>query len=196
MKSTRILVIAIIGALIGGATGFGIKLLNRADDSLSSSSTEEGLQPVSRLPTFSYPDLNERVRHAEEWQDRILVLNFWAAWCPPCREEMPMFMELQKQYAQDNVRFVGIAIDDREPIQDFVNTHFIEYPILLGDLEAIKLSKRLGNLFEGLPFTVVVEPGGNIIFRHQGLLSREQLEPVLDQAIHKNRRTFATPERI
>lgn len=196
MKSTQILVIAVVGALIGGATGVGIKLLNKGTDSVSTGSPPGGLQPVNNLPGFSYPDLDGRIRHADEWRDRILVLNFWAAWCPPCREEMPMFMELQKQYAQDNVRFVGIAIDDREPIQEFVDANAIEYPILLGDLDAIKLSKQLGNLFDGLPFTIVVDPDGNIILRQQGRLRREQLEPVLIQAIKNNQRTFSAPERI
>ena len=109
---------------------------------------------------------------------------------------MPLFHELQGQYAADNVRFVGIAIDDPQPVKDFIGSIGIEYPVLLGDLDAIELSKRLGNRFEGLPFTVVVAPGGEIALRHQGELQREQLEPVLQRLVRDSRRTFETPERI
>ena len=196
MKPTRILVIAVIGLLIGAGTGLGIRLLKTADTETASVDTTKVARPLETLPAFRFPDLEGRVRDSSEWGDRILVLNFWAAWCPPCREETPLFVDLQERYAGDNVRFVGIAIDDREPVRDFVDTYGVEYPVLIGGLDAIALSRRLGNRFEGLPFTVVAEPGGKIILRHEGGLRREQLEPVLKQAIEESRRTFASPERI
>ena len=192
MKPTRILVIALVGLLVGALTGIGIKMLRQAERP-----AEPAEAPVlEQMPEFAYPDLDGHLRHGNEWKTNILVLNFWAAWCPPCREETPLFVDLQEQYARDNVRFVGIAIDDREPVADFVDTYGVEYPVLLGDLEAIALSRRLGNRFDGLPFTVVVEPGGRILARFAGGVSREQIEPVLQQAIENNRRSYASPERI
>ncbi len=191
MKPTRILVIALVGLLVGALTGIGIKMYQ----------TKQSVRPakaavLERLPEFAYPDLQGRLRHGSEWRGNILVLNFWAAWCPPCREETPLFVDLQEQYARDNVRFVGIAIDDREPVADFADTYGVEYPILLGDLEAVALSHRLGNRNDALPYTVVAEPGGRILARFTGGVSREQIEPVIRQAIENNRRSYASPERI
>ncbi len=195
MKPTRILLIAIIGLLIGAGTGLGIRLL-QSNDASTAADTQASTPLLNTIPAFSYPDLEGRMHNGSEWGDRIVVLNFWASWCPPCRKETPLFVELQQQYAADNVRFIGIAIDDKEPVQEFVDSYGVEYPVLLGNLDAIALSKRLGNRFEGLPFTVVAEPGGKVVLRHQGGIGREQLEPVLKQAIEHSRRTYATPERI
>lgn len=195
MKPTKILVIAIIGLLVGAATGLGIRLLGPGDSPTEAKSSTP-VAPLSAVPDFAFPDLEGHMHDGREWRDRILVLNFWAAWCPPCRAETPLFVELQEKYGADNVRFVGIAIDDKEPVQDFVDTFGVQYPILLGNLDAIELSKHLGNRFEGLPFTVIAEPGGKVILRHQGGMDRDQLEPALKQAIQDSHRTYATPERI
>ena len=90
---------------------------------------------------------------------------------------------MQKKYKAQKVRFIGIAIDDIEPVQDFVDTYGINYPILMGDLGAAALSRQLGNKFEGLPFTVVASVEGKIILKHTGELKKTQLEPILQKAI-------------
>jgi thiol-disulfide isomerase/thioredoxin len=195
MKPTRIILIAIVGLVLGALAGVGYKYVS-SEEPAEDREAATAMQLLDTIPDFEFADLQGEVRKGREWRDRILVLNFWAAWCPPCREETPMLVELQKQYANDNVRFVGIAIDDKQPVQKFVDSNGVEYPILLGDLDAIGLSKRLGNRFEGLPFTVVAAPGGKVILRHQGGIGRKQLEPVLKQAIEASHRTYATPERI
>jgi thiol-disulfide isomerase/thioredoxin len=140
--------------------------------------------PVAAQPQFpelNYPDLDGKVRSTREWQDKVLVLNFWATWCPPCREETPLFVELQDKYAAKGVQFVGLAIDDRQAVIDFADSYGVEYPILLGDIDAMAVSKQLGNRFQGLPFTVIITPGGQIAVRHSGGIKREQIEPVLDR---------------
>ncbi len=192
MKPTQILIVAVAGLLIGAGTGIGIKFYKERH--ANEDAAEQAA--LERLPAFAYPDLEGRTRRSDEWQGRVLVLNFWASWCPPCREETPLFVALQEEYAKQNVRFVGIAIDDAEPVRDFVDTYGVEYPILLGDMDAITLSRRLGNRFEGLPFTVVVAPDGRIVSRFQGGVSRQQLEPVLQRTIEQYRRSFESPERI
>jgi len=138
-------------------------------------------QPLSRLPEMRYPDLNGKPHAISEWQDKVLVLNFWATWCPPCREETPLFVALQDEYRQRGVQFVGLAIDDPEAVQDFVDTYGVEYPVLIGDIDAVDVSRRLGNRFSGLPFTLIVAPGGEIAIRHAGGLNREQIVPILER---------------
>jgi len=130
------------------------------------------------LPHFTCPALDGRVRNSGEFADKVVVLNFWATWCPPCRKETPEFVALQETFA-DNVQFVGIAIDDAEPVREFADSFGVNYPVLLGDIDAVTLSRRLGNRYEGLPFTVVTAPGGKVVMRHAGGLERDQLEPLL-----------------
>ncbi len=138
---------------------------------------------LETLPAFHYVDLDGNTRQSAEWQDKIVVLNFWATWCPPCRTETPVFVELQREYQADNVQFIGIAVDDRALVQTFADTYGINYPILLGDLAAMDLSRKLGNRFEALPHTVVIAPGGKVAFQHHGGISRAELQPVLQRLI-------------
>ena len=100
-------------------------------------------------------------------------------WCPPCREEMPIFSKLQEEFAQQDVLFIGIAIDDLEAVQEFIDSYGIDFTILLGNTEAVALSERLGNRFSALPFTVIVDKGGKIMLRHAGGIKEGQLRPVL-----------------
>lgn len=195
MKPTRFIAIAVSGLLIGAGLGVGLKMVDKAEQPQPPMPIAPAEQ-VDVVPDFTYADLEGRQRHSGEWKSRILVLNFWAAWCPPCREETPMFVELQDTYSQDNVKFVGIAIDDEDPVREFADTYGLNYPVLLGDIQAVGLSRQLGNRFEGLPFTVVAEPGGKVIMRHAGGISREQLEPVLREAVERSRRTHEPAARI
>ena len=187
MKPTRFIAIAIGGLLMGAGVGVGLKMADKAEQPAPTAPVPAPEQ-VSVVPDFSYSDLDGRQRHSSEWKSRILVLNFWAAWCPPCREETPDFVELQQKYLDDNVKFVGIAIDDPDPVREFADTYGVDYPILLGDIKAVEMSRKLGNRFEGLPFTVVAEPGGKVMLRHTGGISRKQLEPMLRKLIEKSRR--------
>jgi thiol-disulfide isomerase/thioredoxin len=136
-------------------------------------------EQLQQLPDLSYTDLAGQERKIREWQGKVVVLNFWATWCPPCREETPLFVALQEEYGARGVQFVGLAIDEQEAVQNFVDTYGVEYPILLGDMDAVELSRRLGNRLGGLPYTVVIARDGQIAARHVGGLKREQLEPLL-----------------
>lgn len=177
MKITHYFLIAVGGAVIGAASGFAWRSFDDAGQPAMATPVES-VQVVDALPGFSYPDLTGRQRSGSEFTDKVVVLNFWATWCPPCRKETPEFVALQDAFA-DNVQFIGIAIDDEDPVREFADTYGVNYPLLLGDVEAVSLSRRLGNRYEGLPFTVVAAPGGSVVLRHAGGIEREQLEPVL-----------------
>ena len=178
MKPTQIVILAVVGAVLGAIVGAGWK---KWHDQHGRFDRVANAALHSTIPDFAYPDLDGRERRSNEWVGKVLVLNFWASWCPPCREETPLFVELQERYRAAGVQFVGIAIDDREPIADFSDTYGINYPVLLGDISAVDLSKRLGNRFEGLPFTVIAGPDGKVVLRHAGGIAREQLTSALQQ---------------
>jgi thiol-disulfide isomerase/thioredoxin len=173
--------IAVGGAAIGAITGFAWRAIDSAQQDPVPAPLAT-VQQVDVLPAFSYPDLDGRQRSHSEFGETVMVLNFWASWCPPCRKETPTFIALQEAYAGE-VQFIGIAIDDPEPVREFAETYGINYPVLLGDADAVMLSRRLGNRHEGLPFTVVVAANGRVLMRHIGELEREQLEPLLREAI-------------
>ena len=179
MKISNYFLIAVGGAVIGAASGFAWRALDDAGQPEIPTPVRT-VQEVDVLPSFSYPDLEGRQRSSEEFADKVVVLNFWATWCAPCRKETPEFVALQERYA-GNVQFIGIAIDDEEPVREFANSYGVNYPLLLGDIEAVSLSRRLGNRYEGLPFTVVAAPGGNVVLRHTGGLDRDRLEPLLQE---------------
>src|SRR5690606_26521128 len=109
-----------------------------------------------------FTDLNGESVQLERWQGKRLVVNFWATWCAPCREEMPLLNAGRSEYAANGVEFVGIAVDQPEAVQKFVRQLGIGYPILIGGADALEVARRLGNKSGGLPFTVLVEPDGRI----------------------------------
>jgi len=177
VKIQNYFLIAIGGALIGAATGFALRAYDNAGQPTVPTPVKS-VEVVDELPAFSYPDLDGRPRSGGEFADRVLVLNFWATWCPPCLKETPEFVALQTDFA-GQVQFLGIAIDDEDKVREFAADYSVNYPLLLGDTEAIAISRRLGNRYEGLPFTVVIAPGGKVVMRHTGGLERDQLEPLL-----------------
>ncbi|MGZ5011448.1 MAG: TlpA family protein disulfide reductase [Methylobacter sp.] len=134
---------------------------------------------VSALPEFNLSDLSGQPHNISEWRGRILVLNFWATWCPPCLKEIPDFIDLQKQYADKDVQFIGIALEDKEAVAKYAATTHINYPILLGGDNGITLAHQLGNSVDTVPYTLIVDRQGQIIYRHPGELSKEQLLEII-----------------
>jgi len=117
----------------------------------------------SQRPNYTLKDLEGKPRSASEWDGKVVVVNFWATWCPPCRREMPAFIEFQEAYASKGFTFVGIALDEKSAVVDFTDPMGMNYPILLADQEGIQLSQEYGNRLNILPFTVVLDRKGNIV---------------------------------
>jgi len=130
----------------------------------------------SHRPEFSLPDMDGVTRKLSEWDGKVLVINFWATWCPPCRKETPAFVELQGKYGAQGLQFIGVAIDEKDNVVDFADTYGVNYPMLLGDLDAINTSKQYGNRFGTLPYTVIVDRSGKINFIQRGELLKTTAE--------------------
>lgn len=114
-----------------------------------------------------------------QWSGKVLVVNFWATWCPPCREEMPEFSRVQQKLAAKGVQFVGIGIDTPDNIINFQKAHPVSYPLLMGSYEVLKLTVELGNKSSALPFTVILDRNGRIAHSKMGKLSETELEQLL-----------------
>jgi thiol-disulfide isomerase/thioredoxin len=111
----------------------------------------------------------------------VLIVNFWATWCAPCREEMPMFMRLQAEQGAKGVQFVGIAVDNADKVRDYAADLKLNYPTLIGGFGAMELSKTLGNAIMALPFTVIIDRAGKVAHTQLGPLKEEQLRSILGQ---------------
>lgn len=178
MKAPHLIIIV---AALGISLGLGYSLYEKqAADSLPLGfSSDENSATLDNIPDFSYPDLQGNIRSSQEWSNKIVVLNYWATWCPPCKKEIPDFIAVQKDYS-DNVQFVGLALDDRDKVKTFADEFGINYPTLLADMAAIQTSKKLGNRFSGLPFTAIFDQHGRLKFQKTGELSRSELEKQLE----------------
>jgi thiol-disulfide isomerase/thioredoxin len=111
-----------------------------------------------------------------QFRNKLLVVNFWATWCAPCREEMPAFTRLQSRWAGRNVQFVGLAQDDPAKVERFGRELAINYPLWTGGDEVGELSKRLGNRLAVLPHTVILDPQGQVLEQRVGPYTEATLE--------------------
>ena len=136
---------------------------------------------VAALWQLSFPDVQGQPQALSQWRGQVVVLNFWASWCAPCREEMPDFVALREQYHPNGVEFVGIAIDNAVNVAKFLQQQPVNYPILIGEGAAHSLTRQLGNPSGALPYTIVLDRGGNIVLTHLGRLPRATLEAALTQ---------------
>jgi thiol-disulfide isomerase/thioredoxin len=168
-KTLLIIVIAVVMLAAGFAVQKAITKLKKADQ--------------IQLTEFSLPDTTGKQHAMSEWQGKLRVINFWATWCPPCREELPALVELQKQYVPKNVQFLGIAIDDAEPVTEFLSKMAINYPMLIAGQGGIELAYSLGNFASAIPFTIIVDKENNVVFHHSGELSKAQLQEAIDKLL-------------
>ena len=114
---------------------------------------------------------------------RVLVVNFWATWCDPCREEMPEFVRAQHDLGPQGVQFVGIAVDKPDLVAQFSKQLDLNYPALIGGYDAVELTKPLGNRLAALPFTVILDRQGHVVLTQMGPLKSGQLRSTLDKLI-------------
>ena len=121
-------------------------------------------------------DLTGGAPTLEQWRGRVLVVNFWATWCAPCREEIPVFVKLQERYGSRGLQFVGIAFDQPDKVAEFAREFRINYPLLLGGLETMELLRQAGNRAGVLPYTLVIDRSGNLVSREPGGLKETRLE--------------------
>jgi thiol-disulfide isomerase/thioredoxin len=135
--------------------------------------------PVEALWHQVFPDVAGQPQALSQWRGQVVVLNFWATWCAPCREEIPDFVALRTQYRPNGVEFIGIAIDNSASVEQFLQRLPVNYPILIGEGAAHRLARQLGNPSGALPYTIVLDRSGDVVLSHLGRLSRATLESAL-----------------
>jgi len=133
------------------------------------------------LEGIKFQDVHGNMRDLREWRGKVVVLNFWATWCAPCREEIPMLIQAHESYRPQGVEIVGIAIDNASKVLEFTKTFQINYPILVADASGLDLVRQLGNASGGLPYTVFVDRDGRPVSSKVGALKRADLDAALSK---------------
>lgn len=131
---------------------------------------------------FTTPFINTegRAQNLKQYQGKIIVLNFWATWCPPCREEMPELAQLHQKYQHKNLVVLGLAVDELNLVQEFLQSSPVSYPIFVADSPETDLSGQLGNNKSVLPYTVIINTDGKVVNTYFGRITKSLLETAIN----------------
>ncbi|MFC5300313.1 TlpA family protein disulfide reductase [Azospira restricta] len=149
----------------------------RASRQVSGEAAQAG---ADALMAMTLPDLKGVPQALAQWNGKIRVINYWATWCPPCVEEMPMLSRLAERFAAEGVQFVGIGLDETEKMQAFVQKTPVAYPLLAagtnpGGSPALTV--------KGMPYTIVLGRDGKVAFSLYGAVREEELDPLLRRLV-------------
>ena len=146
--------------------------------------TDPAAAPTTQLatviPEFKLADSEGTLRSLkDDWKGKALIVNFWATWCAPCRREIPLLNQLAVDRAKDNFQVVGIAIDFRDKVLDYAREMQIDYPMLIGEQDALDAAAAFGVDAVGLPFTIFTDTSGRVVALHMGELTADEADLIL-----------------
>ena len=133
----------------------------------------KGIAEQSLAPDFSLPDLTGQKLDLSSYRGKVVLLDFWATWCDPCREEIPHFVELQDKYGDQGLQIIGVSMDDGpEPVREFYQRYKINYPVVMGNA---KTGELYGGVL-GLPIAFLIGRDGRICSKHVGAADISSLD--------------------
>jgi len=176
VKPARALALFAVVAVVSAAGGVAYHWGSRGSAADPVSGPKAAVEQVyaSRLA-----DLKGVTQPLAQWRGQVVVVNFWATWCAPCREEIPGFVRLQERYGARGLTFVGIAIDQPDKVAEFAREFRINYPLLIGGMETLELLRQVGNKAGVLPYTLIIDRTGHLVTREPGGLKESRLEGIL-----------------
>lgn len=178
-STRRVVLSGAAGAALLAGLGGGWLWRQRGAD------TRQASAALQELLALTLPDPEGRAQPLSRWDGQVRVINFWATWCAPCREEMPHFVKLQSRYGARGVTFLGLAIDRAERVTRFAAEIGVNYPLLLGDMSLLALAGRIGNRGEVLPFTVLLDRSARIVAQRTGIYTEAALAALLDGILER-----------
>jgi peroxiredoxin len=190
MKKLSLTISALCLALLAGYAGFSLSKSTAETERTGSAAitatapARQGNEIIGRLrPDFSLIDVEGQMRNISEWDGKVVALNFWATWCPPCIKEIPEFVELQHKFEAQGLQFIGIALQRPEEVTEFMEKTGMNYPVLAGEMEVIQIAESYGNDIGALPYTVILNREGQIQFVKRGPLSGADAEAVISKLL-------------
>lgn len=153
------------------------RILNNSGTNISN--TNYSTLSTQEFFAANLPDENGVVQALRQYKGKIIVLNFWATWCPPCREEMPELSQLHQEYQSKNVVVLGVAIDEQGLVKEFTQSTPVSYPLFAAENEGMALGSNLGNDKGVLPYTVIINTDGSVVKTYFGRISKSLLETTL-----------------
>ena len=131
------------------------------------------------LPDFTLGDLDGTPRSIRSWPGKSMIVNFWATWCAPCRREIPLLREIQKEHGPEGFQVVGVAVDFREDVVKFAQEIGMDYPVLIGEQDGLEAVQKFGQGSMGFPFTVFTDQQQRIVLFHLGEIDRAEANILL-----------------
>lgn len=146
---------------------------------LNTQAQDGGGQSTQALFASTFPDENGQQQSLSKYAGKTVVLNFWATWCEPCREEMPELSTLNDEYQHKNLVVLGVAIDDVSAINEFSKETKVSYPLFAADMQGMEIANHLGNDKGVLPYTVIIRADGAVEKTYFGRITKPLLEETL-----------------
>jgi thiol-disulfide isomerase/thioredoxin len=189
--SARAALTALAAVILGGVAGYlGYRWYTGSQGLALVPASTAGAEPAladdpaaqlkvpATLPDIHLAGLDGRVRALRDFGHRPLIVNFWATWCEPCRREMPLLTALRQEHQADRLEIVGIAVDFRDSVTDFLKKNPLPYPLLIGEEDGIDAAKAFGMQLV-LPFSVFVDEQDRIVAVKLGELHRDEADYIL-----------------
>ena len=173
---------AVILVLFGAALLIG-RL--ESEPSVSNAVNRGSDATASVIYATAFPDLAGVQQPIAQWSQRLLIINFWASWCAPCLEEVPLLVRMQQKYQDRGLQIIGIAADSQLNAAKFAQKLAINYPTLPDESRAIEFSRRVGNRLGLLPFSIVLGADGQIVTTKLGVFNDQELETLITKHLPK-----------
>lgn len=143
-------------------------------------SSARAATPVA-APGFTLKDLDGKTVRLSDYRGKAVVINFWATWCPPCRHEIPWFIDLQKQYGPHGLQIIGVSMDESGPaaVKKFADAMGVNYKVVMGDPA---VARSFGSV-RVLPTTIYIDRNGKIVSTVPGLISKQEIEGIIQRLL-------------
>ena len=173
-------------ALLCGALFYAARIPDAAQKAQAPSHTASATASAPKVlevvthPEFALPDISGTMRNFSEWQGKNRLINFWATWCAPCRREIPLLKAFQTEQSRNGFEVIGIAVDFPEAVTAYDESARFNYPVLVGEQDAMAVAESSGIEFIGMPFTMFVASDGEYLSAYIGELHQEHLDTIVD----------------